>query len=47
MTIWFPKQWAGQLHSWFCFAQDTESEKFEAELLCFDMLFINKFYIKK
>ena len=31
----------------FVFDEEPESEKFEVELFCFDMLLINKFYIKK
>ena len=27
--------------------EEPQSEKFEVELFCFDMLLVNKFYIKK
>ena len=51
MTIWFPKVGtASQVATYildFILDEEPESEKFEMEMFCFDILLIYKFYIKK
>ena len=51
MTIWFPKVGtASKVGTYildFILDEEPESEKFEMEMFCFDILLIYKFYIKK
>ena len=50
MTMWFTKgryRKSGSYILDFVLEEGSESEKIEVEMFCFDMLLINKFYIKK